>query len=60
MTADGIIFWSFTRLPAKVSPPVRLVMRDKKGTLLGLFTQQLKNLVNTEEIAEEEIVELTE
>jgi hypothetical protein len=40
--ADGVVYWSFTRHPMTISPPKRLVLQDRKGTMLGHFLVQLR------------------
>lgn len=40
--ADGNTYWSFTRLPATVSPPKQLVLQDKLGVLLPNFLVRLR------------------
>ncbi len=42
MDADGTVYWSFTRHPSVVSPPTRLVLQDRKGTVLGRFLVKLR------------------
>ena len=39
---DGTIFWSLTKKPSVVSPPTRLMLKDKKGLILGLFVNYLR------------------
>ena len=60
MTVDGTVFWSLTRLPETVSPPLRLVLQSKKGSLLGLFIAQLRNLVAFEKMENAETTESLE
>lgn len=42
MDADGTVYWSFTKHPNVVSPPTRLVLQDRKGTMLGQFLVKLR------------------
>jgi len=42
MDDEGTVYWSFTRRPGTVSPPIRLVLQDRKGTMLGQFLVKLR------------------
>lgn len=39
---DGTVYWSFTKHPSVVSPPIRLVLQDRKGTMIGQFLVKLR------------------
>lgn len=40
--ANGTVYWSFTKHPSVVSAPTRLVLQDRKGTVLGQFLAKLR------------------
>lgn len=40
--AEGVTYWSFTRLPATVSPPRRLVLQSKLGVVLPNFVVEIR------------------
>lgn len=40
---DGTTYWSLTRHPSIVSAPKRLVLQDKRGTVLGQFLVELRH-----------------
>ena len=40
--AEGTVYWSFTKSPTTVSPPIRLVLQDRKGTVLERFLVNLR------------------
>jgi hypothetical protein len=42
MDAEGTVYWSFTKRSSTVSPPLRLVLQDRKGTMLGQFLVKLR------------------
>jgi hypothetical protein len=39
---DGTVFWSFTRYPRLISPPMRLVLQDRVGTPVVPYANQLR------------------
>jgi hypothetical protein len=39
---DGTVYWSLTQLSQTVSPPVRLVLQDRKGLVPGQFLGRLR------------------
>jgi len=41
---DGVTYYSFTKHPAMVSPPKRLVLQNRLGTILPNFIVYLKAL----------------
>lgn len=39
---DGTVYWSFSQHAALVSPPKRLVLQSRKGTVLWQFLAALR------------------
>jgi len=39
---EGVVYYSFTKAPSIISPPVRLKMRDRIGTHLNLFIVRMR------------------
>lgn len=39
---DGTIYWSLKKSAQIVSPPTRLLLQEKKGTIVGQFIAQLR------------------
>ena len=54
---DGTVFWSFTKLPQTVSPTRRLVLQNRRGTLLApliAFLREQAALISSSAPVEEE------
>jgi hypothetical protein len=41
---DGVVYYSFTKRPATLSPPVRLRLRSQIGTHLANFLSKLRQV----------------
>lgn len=39
---DGVEYYSFTKLPSTISPPVRLILQDRLGTHIINFLVDLR------------------
>jgi hypothetical protein len=61
VTADGNVFWSLTRLPAKVTRVGVMTMQDRKGLLLqqfiGVLRQDAIDTLRLEGVPEEIAIE---